>query len=147
MRINALVSKLKNNPFFKDLFTYKSLAQFGKYVVTGLLSAAAEFSLLYLLTEYAGLWYILSNTAGYTAGFLLGFIINRSWSFRSKGSIVRQFLLYGLLFLVNLLLSNVFMYLLTSAAGLPYMLSKVFVAGMIVLWNFTIYKKVIYTEE
>lgn len=127
--------------------TRGALVQFKKYIISGLLSASLEYSLLLILTEIAGLWYILSNTIAYLGGFWLSFLLNRFWSFKSKDNFLRQLLLYVVLFVINLGLTNLVLYILTSIVGITYTISKVFVMGMVVLWNFIILKKIIYREH
>lgn len=141
---NGLIQKAKKSRIFSEYLTGKTLKQLYRYIVTGLLSAGVEFSLLYVLKTYAGFSLIASNSVAYTSGFCVSFLMNKFWAFESKGNFGRQFLLYGVLFTINLALSNALMYLLTERLGIMFMVSKVFVTGMIVLWNFVLYKKIIY---
>lgn len=127
-----------------SLISKKTLTQLGRYLATGLLAAALEYGLLILLTEYAGLWYIISNSIAYASGFAVSFLLNRYWSFQSRENIVKQFLQYAALFSLNLILNNILMYLFTNTAGIPYTISKLIVMSMVVGWNFIIFKKVIY---
>jgi putative flippase GtrA len=135
----------KSKSIFK-LFSRKTAVQLGRYFVTGMLAAGLEYSLLILFTEYVGLWYILSNSIAYISGFAVSFLLNRYWSFQSKENILKQFLQYAMLFTVNFVLNNILMYVLTSIAGIPYTISKLFVMGMVVTWNFVIFKKIIYKK-
>lgn len=127
-----------------EFFTPGTFHQFIKYIITGVLSFATEITLLFVLTEYAGLWYLLSNTIAYIVVFWLNFLLNKFWSFGSRKNFRRQLQLYSMLFVFNLGAVNGLMYLLTDVAGLYYLLSKVLVMGMVVTWNFFLYKKVIY---
>jgi putative flippase GtrA len=139
-----MIAKLMKNKLVSSLLDRRTLLQFGKYVITGVIAAGTEFSALVLLTEYAKLWYILSNSIAYAGGFWISFLLNKYWSFNSRDHFGRQLAMYGLLFLINLGLSTALMYLLTSVLGLFYTISKLLVMGLIVLWNFAIYKKIIY---
>lgn len=140
----AMYDILKKSVLFSHIKSEESSGQFIRYVAVGLLAAGFEYGITVGFTELLGIWYILSSSAGYTAGFVISFILNRNWSFKSKGNVVRQLLLYFLLFLINLALSNLLLYLFTSIIGLIYLVSKLLVMGMVVLWNFYIYKRVIY---
>jgi len=130
----------------RSCLSHGTLRQFCRYVVSGILSAVTEYFFIVVLTEYAGLWYITSNTTGMTFGFCLGFFLNRHWSFKSKSNFVHQIFLCGTLFLINLILSNAFLYLLTNIAGIKYAISKLFAMGLIVMWNFIIYKNHIFKD-
>ncbi|HHW48642.1 MAG TPA: GtrA family protein [Clostridiaceae bacterium] len=141
-----VIARLKQNKFVRSLLTREAAEQFERYVISGLISACVEYTMLLVLTEFAGIWYILSNTIAYVSGFWLSFLLNRFWSFKSKDNILRQLLLYSMLFICNLVLTNMLLYLLTSVTGIPYAISKIFVMGIAVLWNFIIYKKIIYRK-
>jgi len=130
-----LVTKLKDKEILK---------QIRRYLTTGFLSAGSEYMILFLLTRYIGLWYIISNTIALTVGFWISFLLNKYWSFNSRKGMIRQLILYGILFVINLGASNGIVYLLTEKAGFHFMFSKLFAMGMIVMWNFVIYRKVIY---
>ena len=127
-----------------DFFSQHSLEQFVKYVITGCISIAADFLLLYAFTELLGVWYVFSKAITSAIVFWVNFLLNRFWSFRSRGPIGRQLILYGLLFAFNLAVAGSLLYFLTDRVGLPYLLSNVFVVGLLVCWNFILYKKVIY---
>jgi putative flippase GtrA len=140
----AFSLKEKGTAFYKAFFNFESLEQFGRYVITGLLSLALDFLLLYACTEFLGFWYLYSKVIAFTVVFWFNFLLNRYWSFRSRGPLRRQLLLYGLLCGFNLAVSGALLYYLTESFGLPYLVSNVFVVGLIVLWNFILYKRVIY---
>lgn len=134
----AIVEKLKK------YITPETRKQLLRYLITGGLAAGAEYSLFYVLNLLAGLSLILSNSAAYTSGFIISFILNRVWSFESKGHLGRQLLLYSILFGINLILSNILVSFFTNQLELATMISKAIAMGIIVLWNFVIYKKIIY---
>lgn len=138
------IKAIKNLKIF-SLFREEDIRrQLRRYLITGSLSAGSEYLITYGLTQYVNTWYISSNTIGLTVGFWISFLLNKYWSFGSKQGTLRQLLLYFILFAFNLAASNVIIYLLTEMAGLYYMLSKLFATGLIILWNFVIYRKVIY---
>jgi putative flippase GtrA len=118
--------------------------QFKRYVITGLASFTLEYLLFFILYRRVGLWYISANAVVYVTIFWFNFLMNRYWSFKSGGSLRRQLMLYCILFVFNLGAITVLMYLLSDVAGITPMISKIAVMGAVVLWNFVLYKKVIY---
>ncbi len=139
-----IFKRIKEHRFFADFFAPDTFNQFIRYLITGFVSFATEITLLYVLTEYARLWYLLSNTIAYIVVFWLNFLLNKFWSFRSRENFRRQLWLYSMLFIFNLGAVSALMYLLTDVLHLYYLVSKVLVMGMVVTWNFVLYKKVIY---
>ncbi|NSW92611.1 MAG: GtrA family protein [Firmicutes bacterium] len=121
-----------------------TLRQFLKYVTTGGISFGAEYTMFYMLFRILKLWYIWSNSIAMTFGFTISFFLNRFWSFKSQGNAYRQFIMYGVLFLVNLFISNMLMLLFSGTFGIKPLISKLVTVGILVCWNFVIYKKVIF---
>jgi len=146
MGFGSTIIRLKQHKLFSKYLNHRALMQFSRYITTGLLAAAVEYMLLVALTEWVGLWYLTSNSIAYISGFLISFLLNRFWSFKSKDNIVKQLVLYGILFAINFVLTNALMYALTSILGILYLISKIFVMGIVVIWNFIIYKKIIYQQ-
>lgn len=140
-----LLTRLRRNRFLGEYLNRTTLIQFLKYAANGLICFAVEFSTLYLLTEYAKIWYIVSNSIAFILSTILNFLINRFWTFRSTANAARQFTMAIALALFNLLASNLIMYLLTDICRLYYLFSKIVAIAIIASWNFILYKKVIYT--
>lgn len=124
--------------------TFKQLT---RYLITGFTAFGIEYSLYVWLYKLMGLNYILASVIVYALVFWFSFIINRIWSFKSKGSIKKQFVQYGLLFLFNLVVSNILlMKLFTEVLGIDPLLSPFLKMACVVCWNFLIYKFIIYKE-
>lgn len=123
----------------------RNIRQITRYLITGFTAFGIEYSLYVFLYKFIGLYYILSSFIVYAVVFLFSFFVNRNWSFESEGDVRRQILLYFLLFLFNLFFGNiVLLYFLTEYVGLDPLFSPFIKMGLIVCWNFLIYKYVIY---
>lgn len=144
MIFEIIANKLCKVKFISRFITPESLGQFCRYAITGLTSAAIEFSLLYIFRDIAKLSVVLSNSFALSITFWFNFFINRSWSFKSTGNLKKQLVMYFFLFVFNLAASDAIMYLLTEKLSISYLLAKIFAIGAIVGWNFIIYRKVIY---
>jgi len=100
-----------------------------KFLIAGGSNTAITFALYALLVIY-GVNYNLSLTITYVLGIVLGFLINRMWTFASEGnrkgettsqsnpkSTSTQFfqylLVYGLIFIVNFLILNMLVQVFT----------------------------------
>lgn len=123
----------------------KSRKQFLRYLVTGFTSFGIEYTLYALLYRFAGFHYILASAIVYVFVFWFIFLVNRFWSFESKGDIKKQLAQYGVLFFFNLFAANIgLMYLFSDVMGISPYISPVLKMGFVVMWNFVIYKKIIY---
>ncbi|MDP4094473.1 MAG: GtrA family protein [Bacillota bacterium] len=141
---SSFIDKLSSNRFLSKYMTPKIIKQLTRYIITGVFAAIVEFSVLYCLRTYVGFSLILSNSIAYTFGFCISFLMNKFWSFEARGELKRQLTLYTILFGINLLLSDALMDLFNHRLGLSLIISKVIAIGIITLWNFGLYKKIIY---
>ncbi|NMB32850.1 MAG: GtrA family protein [Clostridium sp.] len=171
MLTNNLLEKLKKHKFFSEMLTPESLSQMKRYVITGFSGFAIEYLLFNIFYNFifkrffpAGFTlaksiisgivhydlkgdtyrYLLANAIAYVVVFWFNFLLNRFWSFKSKVNIFKQLRQYGILFFFNLFATSVFLYLLSEKIGIIPEISKILVMGLVVCWNFILYKKVIY---
>mgnify|MGYP000882263762 FL=1 len=144
MSIQSFSMKLKEHRIFGAIFDRKSQAQFIRYLISGFTAFGTEYMLFALLYSQAKTGYRLSNFFAMSAGFAISFTMNRKWSFKSRENLFKQLLMFAALFAVNLFISNNVINILSSSIGLSPLLSKLIVMGAIVIWNFIIYRKIIY---
>ncbi len=144
MLYDNILERIKKNKTLSEFLTPAALNQMKRYLITGFSSAAIELSLLYILKDIAKLSIIEANSIALTIVFWFNFLMNRFFSFKSSGSIKKQLIMYGILFVFNLGASDLIMHLLTSSLHIQYLLAKVFAIGAVVCWIFVLFKKVIY---
>ena len=132
---------MKPGHLFKRLFygtTDRLLVQFVRYFFVGSFAFVVDFGLLYILTEYAGLHYLLSATLSFISGLLVNYIISCIWVFSNskyKSRLV-EFLFFAAIGVVGLLLNDTLIWLFTDSIGTHYMFSKIVAAAIVYLWNF-----------
>lgn len=140
---------MKVNHIFKKLFydsTDKLLVQFVRYFFVGGFAFIVDFGLLYILTEYAGLHYLLSATLSFIAGLLVNYIISCIWVFNNskfKNRFV-EFLIFAAIGIVGLGLNDTLIWLFTDCIGTHYMFSKIVAAAIVYLWNFFARKYIVF---
>lgn len=122
------------------LFVYKTdslIIQLIRYTIVGGLAFAIDFGLLFILTEYIGLFYVLSATLSFIAGLLLNYFISTSWIFKSviKNKQI-EFTLFALIGVIGLGLNDLLIWIFTEKFHLYYMFSKLVTAVLVYLWNF-----------
>ncbi len=132
---------MKPGHLFKRLFygtTDRLLVQFVRYFFVGGFAFVVDFGLLYILTEYAGLHYLLSATLSFISGLLVNYVISCIWVFSNskfKNRLV-EFLFFAAIGVVGLLLNDALIWLFTDCIGTHYMFSKIVAAAIVYLWNF-----------
>jgi putative flippase GtrA len=124
--------------------TKNNWRQFCRYLLVGGSSFLLEYGSFYILLELFNVNYLIANSIVYSTVSAINFALNRLWTFRSTNSLSLQISLYLSLLMFNFIASNVMLYILTGQLLIPPLWSKICVMVMVVLWNFVIYKKVIY---
>jgi len=136
---------------FRDAFAYLYTRKvtIAKFVASGSTAAAVEFSLLYVLKEYAGLHYLISSSIAFCVAVVVGFTLQKFWTFENRelDRIQRQAIQYFALGLTNLGINAVLMYLLVENFHLWYMLAQVLACGMLACNNFLMYNLFIFKPE
>lgn len=94
------------------------------------------------LAEVVGLWYVVSNVVGATAGGVVSFLLGRNWVFKSKQSRwEHQAFRYVIAVLVSIGLNTLGVWLLVENTQLQLAFAKMIVAVIIgVTVNFFMFR-------
>lgn len=107
-----------------------------KYALVGLSAGVIDFTVLYILTSWCGLYYLVSATISFCLSAIWNYSFNKRWTFCSNGSHKRQVPIFLIIAGAGLLLNNNIMFLGVEKLGLHYLLAKVVAAALVTSWNF-----------
>ncbi len=65
-------------------------AQAGKYVLVGVVNTLVTLAAIFLLSRAAGADYRAANAVGYGLGLACSYVLNRRWTFASRGAVAPQ---------------------------------------------------------
>ena len=116
-----------------------------KYLIIGGSAFIVEYALFLLLRTF--MHYIIANIIIYSIMFWSVFLANKYINFKSKGFFARQLSLYTALYFVNLTITSLMLYGLDEYFNIDPAIGKFFVSGIATLWNFVLYKFVIYKDR
>jgi putative flippase GtrA len=112
-----------------------------RYGVTGLLGASLNVVVAVILTEYVGLNYLVSLAICSAMVIVVGFFLNKSWTFRQRGTNVgAEFLRYALVTGANVPVGLVSCALLVSVAKIPYAYAIAIVAVVFAPLTYVIHR-------
>ncbi|MDY0001388.1 MAG: GtrA family protein [Polyangia bacterium] len=125
-----------------------TMVQFIRYFIVGGLAFLLDMSVLVMLTELAGMHYLVSAIFGFCAGLTLNYILSITWVFsdRALKSVRAEFLIFALIGVSGLGLNELLLWLGTDLAGLHYTLSKVGATGVVFLFNFAVRKLLLFRK-
>lgn len=119
-----------------------------RYILGGLLSFVVEYS------TFVALFYLLhfNENVAHSISFVLSILVNFSllkfWIFKSgnNSKFSSEALGYFILVGINFILSNIIIYIFIQYS-IPAYLAKFLTACAIVVWNYFIFKKLIFRER
>lgn len=126
---------------FGDVWLFRSslhsLPHFGGFLVIGGITTLTDISILYVLTEWAGFWFLYSAFISYTIGALLSYVLNRTLNFKNKSP---YYLTQGAMFLAisgcSLIFNLGVVYGGVEWAGISYMYAKILATGAGFILNY-----------
>jgi dolichol-phosphate mannosyltransferase len=121
-----------------DLINKKILHyQFLRFAVVGTTGAVIDFTILIVLTEVFGVYYLASSIIAFALANLSNFIWNKLWTFRNKSDKhVRQFFSFLVVGVVGLLINTGVLYYSVELLGFYYIIGKVIASAVVMFWNF-----------
>lgn len=138
------LKKLLNKLFF--IKTNNAYIQFFRSTFVGAIATVADMGLLYILTDFAHIHYLISTGIAFILGTIVNYILSIFWVFKEKKlkSKAAEFIIFSIIGVIGLLLNELFMWLFTDIAGLHYLLSKIIATIIVFLFNFLTRKKFLF---
>lgn len=120
-----------------------------RYLFVGGLSFVIEMGLILLLHNALGVSAVISVAISFWIGLVISFLLQKLITFkdrsRSTKKVAKQSALYGLLVGVNYLFTLTFVAFFETILGI--FIARTIALIITTLWNFVIYKKVIFKEQ
>ena len=113
------------------------------YLLVGGGTALLELGLFQLLYKLVGLPVEVSNVCATLVATASNFLLNRNVTFASTSNPLRSLVLYCVLIVVNMTVSTLAIKAMVGM-NVPSVLAKLLMQGCVVVWNFVLYKKVIF---
>lgn len=133
-----MIGKMKS--ILKDRDSQK---QFIKYIFVGGSSAVCELGSFTVLRSIVELEISTSNIIATIIATTFNFILNRGWAFNNNSNLSKSMVLYLCLFLINMIFSTWFIGILVNIGVMDFV-AKLITMVMVTVWNFVLYKKVVF---
>lgn len=114
--------------------------QFIVFVVIGLAAAVAHFGALIALVEAGGWSPVPATLAGYVAGGVISYVLNRRFTYVSDRPHAEAGWRFATVAFVGFLLTSICMYVLHDLLGAHYLLAQVLTTGAVLAWSFSAHR-------
>lgn len=127
---------------FRRLNHYPGFKLFIGYVLFAGIATLVDLGLLYFLTSFINLHYLVSGAISYICGMITNYSLNKLFNFKNKSKkIAQQFGLFAFIALIGLGLNQLILWLLVEFGNLFYMYAKLISIVLVMLWSFYGHKK------
>ncbi|WP_236951015.1 MULTISPECIES: GtrA family protein [Methanobacterium] len=126
--------------------TDKTQIQLFRYIFTGGAAFIIDFSSLFILTDFFGIYYLASAAIAFVLGLITNYMLSINWVFnrRTMSNRKLEFGVFALIGIVGILLNELFIWFFTENLQIYYLLSKIMAAVIILFWNFFARKFVLF---
>lgn len=116
----------------------KLLSQITKFGIVGVICTLIDYGIMVLLTELFGVPYLLSCAISFSISVIVNYLLSMKYVFASRDDLSKQkeFIIFVALSITGLLLTELLMWIMVDKLSIHYMLSKILVTGIVMVFNF-----------
>ncbi|MEE0059990.1 MAG: GtrA family protein [Acutalibacteraceae bacterium] len=129
--------------------TKNGFLQFFRYVFVGGIATVVDLGVLFVLTDFANIYHLISAIIAFVAGLITNFFLSKLLVFKSNEARVNafmEFVTYAIIGVIGLGITELIMFILTDCNNLHYMLSKIIATMIVLAWNYIARKMIIYKK-
>ena len=120
------------------------LYEIARFVLVGGACFILGYGLLYILTEYGGLYYLLSAGISFTVSVLINYWLCLVCVFRGANAQTRRMkMLFFGSSIAGLGLNQLLMWMLVDLIGIYYMIAKLIAAAIVMVWNYILKRRAV----
>lgn len=127
--------------------TQNTFLQFFRYLLVGGGAALVDTGSLYLLYAAWGVHHLIAAAAGFLLGLIVNYFISIAWVFESRGKLRDEFILFSVIGLGGLALTELILWVSVDIAQLTVLPGKAIALGLVLLWNFWMRKRFVFAAK
>ena len=123
-----MINKFVHSKLFKQLF---------RFGIVGFTAFLIDAGLLYVLTEYLHIYYLISSVISFIVSLMYNYILSIFWVFDvKKKQTYKEVLLFTILSVIGLGVNQLVMYIGVDLLNIYYMLCKIISTIIVMVYNF-----------
>ena len=124
--------------------TRERMLEIVRFCFVGGVSFLMDYGLLFVLTEFVGLYYLYSSAISFSITVVFNYWLCVIYVFKgAKKQTTRQAIIFFGTGVIGLGLNQLCMWLFVAVAGLHYMLAKIFATAIVTIWNYVTKRKAV----
>lgn len=122
----------------------KEMGKIARFLIAGFITVFVNLTALFVFTEYAHLWYLVSSVVAFGISYGVNFALQKFWTFKNRNvhAITYQLPLHFTLALGNLALNTAILFVFVEWVHLWYVLAQIIAAIIIALDSFFISRRI-----
>jgi len=114
------------------------LKQIVKFAFVGGSAFVIDFAVLWILTEFFGIHYLVSNCISFTVSVVYNYILSVCWVFDAAGKHKKstELIVFMILSVIGLGINQLVYWLCVEFAGVYYLISKIIATAIVMVYNF-----------
>ncbi len=123
----------------------KLIEQIMKFGVVGVICFGIDYGLMIFLTELCGISYLVSSGISFSVSVVVNYTLSLKFVFETDkdNNKVVEFLIFIILSVVGLGINQVLMWVCVDKLHVYYMISKIGVTGVVMVYNFVTRKLIL----
>lgn len=136
----------------KGLFivpTKNGFLQFFRYIFVGGIATVVDWGVLFLLTDFGNIHYLVSAIIAFIAGLITNFSLSKMLVFKANEARVNafvEFIGYAVIGVIGLGITELIMFVFTNRLNVYYMISKAIATVFVLAWNYIARKLIVYKK-
>ncbi len=128
--------------------TKAELAVLMRYTVVGVFAYLVNLAVLFILTEWFGVHYLISSLVGYIAIVAVSYLLSVKWVFliRKVKSHRREFFAFAFITVGAMIINTGVMWLFTDVCGWHYIISNIVTNILATAWGYVPKKVFLFSE-
>ncbi len=116
----------------------KLIEQIVKFGAVGFLCFGIDYGLMIFLTEICGISYLVSSGISFSVSVMVNYILSLKFVFETdeNHNKVVEFFIFMILSVIGLGINQVLMWICVDKMHVYYMISKIGVTGVVMVYNF-----------
>lgn len=124
--------------------TRERMLEIIRFCFVGGVSFLMDYSILFALTEFAGVYYLYSSAISFSITVVFNYWLCVVYVFKdAKKQSTRRAVIFFSTGVVGLGLNQLCMWFFVDVAGVYYMIAKIFATAIVTIWNYITKRKAV----